>query len=123
MFLDQAQTERALRLSVGEGSAWALMVGLAETYFIADAVRLGASTLQGGCDRLLVAVHQSERDDQSRSCDGNPGERGQRRTPQQHAFAAPQETQGELELQLHGGSLTRTSGQRSPSTKNLLTIR
>jgi len=46
MPFDQAQTDRALRLSVREGSAWALMVGLAETYFVADAVRLGASTLQ-----------------------------------------------------------------------------
>jgi predicted MFS family arabinose efflux permease len=46
MDLTPTQIERALRLSVREGAAWALMVGLGETYFIADAVRLGASTLE-----------------------------------------------------------------------------
>jgi len=44
---------RALRLSVAEGSAWALMVGLAESYFIAIAAFLGATPLQFG---LVVAL-------------------------------------------------------------------
>jgi MFS family permease len=35
-----------MRLSIWEGTAWAVMVGLGETYFIADAVRLHASALQ-----------------------------------------------------------------------------
>lgn len=46
--LDAPSLQRALRLSLAEGSAWALMVGLAETYFIAIAVHLGASPLQLG---------------------------------------------------------------------------
>lgn len=46
MTLTRRQIDRALRLSIREGAAWALMVGLGETYFIADAVRLGASTLE-----------------------------------------------------------------------------
>ena len=44
---------RALRLSVAEGCAWALMVGLAESYFIAIAVHLEATPLQIG---LVVAL-------------------------------------------------------------------
>ena len=44
---------RALRLSVAEGCAWALMVGLAENYFIAIGVHLGATALQVG---LIVAL-------------------------------------------------------------------
>jgi len=44
---------RALRLSVADGCAWALMVGLAESYFIAIAVHLGATPLQLG---LVVAL-------------------------------------------------------------------
>ena len=44
---------RALRLSIAEGCAWALMVGLAESYFIAIAVHLGATPLQLG---LVVAL-------------------------------------------------------------------
>lgn len=46
MPLPTAYVNRALRLSVFEGSAWAVMVGLGETYFVADAVRLGATPLQ-----------------------------------------------------------------------------
>jgi MFS family permease len=51
--LEGPALRRALRLSVAEGCAWALMVGLAENYFIAIAVHLGASTLQIG---LVVAL-------------------------------------------------------------------
>jgi MFS family permease len=51
--LDPAAQRRALRLSVADGCAWALMVGLAESYFIAIAVHLGASALQLG---LVVAL-------------------------------------------------------------------
>lgn len=51
--LQPGQLDRALRLSTAEGSAWALMVGLAETYFIAIGVHLGASPLELG---LLVAL-------------------------------------------------------------------
>lgn len=47
------ELQRALRLSTAEGCAWALMVGLAETYFIAIAVYLGASPLELG---LVVAM-------------------------------------------------------------------
>ncbi len=46
--LDPTAQHRALRLSVAEGCAWALMVGLAETYFIAIAVHLGATPVQLG---------------------------------------------------------------------------
>ncbi len=41
-------TRRAMRLSIWEGVVWALMVGLGETYFVADAVRLGATALELG---------------------------------------------------------------------------
>lgn len=51
--LDPTTLRRALRLSVAEGSAWAFMIGLAESYFIAVAVHLGASPLQLG---LLVGL-------------------------------------------------------------------
>jgi len=51
--LEASSQRRALRLSVAEGSAWALMVGLAESYFIAIAVHLGATPLQIG---LVVAL-------------------------------------------------------------------
>lgn len=51
--LPEATIRRALRLSVAEGFAWALMVGLAENYFIAIAVHLGATPLQLG---LVVAL-------------------------------------------------------------------
>jgi hypothetical protein len=37
-----------MRLSALEGAAYALMVGFGETYFLADAVRLGASRLEQG---------------------------------------------------------------------------
>lgn len=37
-----------MRLSLFEGSCWALMVGLGETYFPANAVRLGASPVELG---------------------------------------------------------------------------
>ena len=46
MDLTQEQIDRAMRLSIREGAAWAMMVGLGETYFIADAVRLGATTFE-----------------------------------------------------------------------------
>lgn len=45
--------DRALRLSIAEGASWALMVGLAETYFVANAVALGASAVELG---LVVAL-------------------------------------------------------------------
>ena len=51
--LTPTDLQRALRLSLAEGSAWALMVGLAETYFIAVGVFLGATPLQLG---LVVAL-------------------------------------------------------------------
>lgn len=47
------ETQRGLRLSLYEGAFFALMVGLGETYLVADAVRLGASTLMLG---LIVSV-------------------------------------------------------------------
>jgi MFS family permease len=51
--LSPEEVQRGLRLSVAEGAAFAAMVGLGETYIIADAVRLGASTLMLG---LLVSL-------------------------------------------------------------------
>lgn len=51
--LEAPALRRALRLSVAEGCAWALMVGLAESYFIALAVHLGATPLELG---LVVAL-------------------------------------------------------------------
>ncbi len=44
---------RAMRLSVWEGVAYALMVGLGETYFVTDALRLQASPLQAA---LVVSL-------------------------------------------------------------------
>ncbi|MDX1385325.1 MAG: hypothetical protein R3190_16855, partial [Thermoanaerobaculia bacterium] len=46
--LDPTQLIRAKRLGVAEGSAYALMVGMGETYFLACAVRLGASAIEIG---------------------------------------------------------------------------
>lgn len=43
MPLDPRATRRAQRLSVAEGVLWAVMVGCGETWFVADAVRLGAA--------------------------------------------------------------------------------
>lgn len=43
-----APVRRALRLSTAEGMLYALMVGCGEAYFLADAIRLGASSLQAG---------------------------------------------------------------------------
>lgn len=40
--------QRSLALSVAEGIVFALMVGLGETYFLADAIRLSASRLEQG---------------------------------------------------------------------------
>lgn len=37
-----------MRLSLGDAAAYAAMVGFGETYFLADAIRLGASPLQQG---------------------------------------------------------------------------
>lgn len=51
--LEGQALRRALRLSVAEGSAWALMVGFAESFFIAIGVHLGASPLELG---LLVGM-------------------------------------------------------------------
>jgi MFS family permease len=51
--LEGPPLRRALRLSVAEGCTWALMIGLAESYFIAIAVHLGATPLQLG---LVVAL-------------------------------------------------------------------
>lgn len=45
--------DRALRFSILEGAAWACMVGLAETYFLATAVHLGGGPLALG---LAVAL-------------------------------------------------------------------
>ncbi len=44
--LSAAAKRRAMRLSQFDGLAYALMLGLSETYFIADAIRMGASSLQ-----------------------------------------------------------------------------
>ncbi len=49
--LSSHTTLRAMRLSALEGVAYALMVGFGETYFLADAVRLGATTLKQGSSR------------------------------------------------------------------------
>jgi MFS family permease len=46
--LGPAALERGMRLSVYDGMAYALMVGLGETYFLADAIRMGASRLEQG---------------------------------------------------------------------------
>jgi MFS family permease len=44
--LTPAQTHRAMSLGVVEGVCWALMFGFGETYFLANALRLGATTLE-----------------------------------------------------------------------------
>ena len=46
--LTPAQTERSMVLSIFEGSLFAIMVGFGDAFFLADAVRLGASPLQQG---------------------------------------------------------------------------
>lgn len=51
--LDEAQLARALRTASLEGPAFALMVGLGEIYFLADAIRVSASRLEQG---LIVAL-------------------------------------------------------------------
>jgi MFS family permease len=43
-----ASVQRSMRLSVIEGLAFALMVGLGEIYFLADAIRLSATRLEQG---------------------------------------------------------------------------
>jgi hypothetical protein len=50
---DDSMRSRAMRLSIAEGAAWAIMVGCSETYFVANAVRLGASPLELG---LVVSL-------------------------------------------------------------------
>lgn len=44
--LPTADVRRALRLSVADAFAYATMVGLGEVYFLADAIRLGATSLE-----------------------------------------------------------------------------
>jgi MFS family permease len=51
--LAESALQRALRLSVAEGCAWALMLGLAESYFIAIGIHLGAGAVFLG---LLVSL-------------------------------------------------------------------
>jgi len=46
--LTDADCRRALALAVPEGVLYAAMVGCAETWFVADAIRLGASALEQG---------------------------------------------------------------------------
>jgi MFS family permease len=46
--LDPAAYRRALRLAVPEGALYAGMVGFSEQWFVADAIRLGASALEQG---------------------------------------------------------------------------
>lgn len=45
---DRRAVRRSLRLSIYDGMTYALMVGLGETFFLADAIRLGANTLELG---------------------------------------------------------------------------
>ncbi len=65
--LTPGEVSRAMQLSKAEGALWALMVGFSETYFVADAVRLGASPVEqglvmtlplflGGCGSLLAVA-------------------------------------------------------------------
>ncbi len=42
------RVQRSMRLSIHEGVLYAVMVGFGDTYFLADAVRLGASALEQG---------------------------------------------------------------------------
>jgi MFS family permease len=51
--LDRAAVGRAMRLSLLEGMAYALMVGAGEAYFLAYAIRLGAGALEQG---LVVSL-------------------------------------------------------------------
>jgi MFS family permease len=44
--LPAADLARSLRLGVIEGVCWAVMIGFGETYFLANALRLGANTLE-----------------------------------------------------------------------------
>lgn len=46
--LDSDRAERTMRLSIVEGMFYALMVGFGEAYFLADAIRLGATHLEAG---------------------------------------------------------------------------
>lgn len=46
--LDERDVRRGLRLSIVEGMAFALMVGVGETFFLADATRLAGTRLQQG---------------------------------------------------------------------------
>lgn len=41
--LEPAAAQRALTLSIGDGVAYAVMIGAAETYFVADVIALGAT--------------------------------------------------------------------------------
>lgn len=50
---DDRAAQRGMRLSIVEGVAFALMVGLGETFLVADAIRLGASRWQQG---LVVSL-------------------------------------------------------------------
>jgi len=51
--LSARETERGMRLSIVEGMAYAFMVGVGETFFLADATRLAATRTQQG---LVVAL-------------------------------------------------------------------
>jgi MFS family permease len=51
--LDERDVKRGMRLSIVEGMTFALMVGVGETFFLADATRLSASRLQQG---LVVSL-------------------------------------------------------------------
>ena len=51
--LSRDAVRRAMRLSVLDGALWALMVGFGEAYFLADAVRLGATRWEQG---LVVSL-------------------------------------------------------------------
>ena len=44
--LTAPEASRSMALSVGEGVLYAVMVGFGDAYFLADAVRLGASSLE-----------------------------------------------------------------------------
>jgi MFS family permease len=44
--LKPTDLDRSLRLGIVEGICWAIMVGFGETYFLANALRLGATTLE-----------------------------------------------------------------------------
>jgi MFS family permease len=44
--LTPGDLDRSLRLGVADGVCWAIMVGFGETYFLANALRIGATTIQ-----------------------------------------------------------------------------